>query len=81
MNKDDDQPTRVRVDSRGRISIPVKLMRGAGFRLGDRLQVNVDERRRVVVTPVASWTDEFAGSAPDAMSVEEIREMREEWDR
>lgn len=72
---------KVKVTSQGQVSIPREVMREAGIKPGDELQASVDGMGRIVMETTLDWIEEFAGSAPGLMTQEELRKMRDEWDR
>jgi AbrB family looped-hinge helix DNA binding protein len=70
---------RTRVSPKHQITIPVDVMRDAGLKVGDPLEVTADGAGRVRIhridDPVAMFAGRLAGTWPP----EEVDRLRDEW--
>lgn len=69
------------VSSKHQITIPIEVLREAGFGVGDRLQVRIVGPGRVLLEEVEDPIQKYAGSLPDVYPEGYLEELRGEWDR
>jgi bifunctional DNA-binding transcriptional regulator/antitoxin component of YhaV-PrlF toxin-antitoxin module len=70
-----------RISRKNQVTIPVDVLRDAGFKPGDDVHIHTLGRGRVEIERRRSWVDEFAGSMPEIGPSSEIDKLRDEWDR
>jgi AbrB family looped-hinge helix DNA binding protein len=82
--KPPDPPARARttLSRKNQITLPISILREAGFKPGDRLEVSV-EGRRIVLRAVSDVfneiMDRYAGSIQYPPNY--LEDLRNEWDR
>ena len=69
-----------RISSKHQITIPVDALRAAGLEIGDRVVAHADGAGRVVLEREHDLLAEFAGAMTGAYKIDEIDELRREWD-
>lgn len=69
------------VSSKHQITIPVEVLRAAGFGVGDRLRVRMLGPGRVLLEEVEDPIEKYAASLPDVYPEGYLEELRGEWDR
>ena len=69
-----------RISSKHQITIPVDALRAAGLEIGDRVVAHADGAGRVVLEREHDILAEFAGAMTGAYKIDEIDELRREWD-
>lgn len=69
------------VSSKHQITIPVDVLREAGFGVGDRLRVRIVGPGRVLLEEVENPIEQYAGSLPDVYPEGYLEELRSEWDQ
>ena len=68
-----------RISSKHQVTIPVKALREAGLRVGERLVARVEGPGRVVLQREADALDEFAGRLTGVYERDELDRLRDEW--
>jgi bifunctional DNA-binding transcriptional regulator/antitoxin component of YhaV-PrlF toxin-antitoxin module len=69
-----------RISSKHQITIPADALRAAGLEIGDRVVAHADGAGRVVLEREHNILDEFAGTMTGAYTVNELDDLRREWD-
>lgn len=69
-----------RISSKHQITIPADALRAAGLEVGDRVIAHADGAGRVVLEREHDILAEFAGTMTGAYRVDELDELRREWD-
>jgi len=69
-----------RISSKHQITIPVDALRAAGLEIGDRVVARADGAGRVVLEREHDILAEFAGTMTGAYTVNELDDLRREWD-
>lgn len=70
---------RTRVSPKHQITIPIEVLREAGLRVGDPLEVTAEGAGRVRIRRVEDPVAEFAGRLPDRWAPDEVDRLRDEW--
>ena len=75
--------TSVKVSRKNQIAVPAAVRRRLGIRAGDRLAVQVQGSRVILIPEPRSVVDELAAIAPEIWGAIDagtyIRELRDEW--
>lgn len=69
-----------RLSRKHQVTLPSATLDEAHLRPGDELQVTVDDRGRVLLTPVKDPLEALIGSAPGLSAETNLDELRDEWD-
>ena len=69
-----------RISSKHQITIPADALRAAGLEIGDRVVAHADGAGRVVLEREHDILAEFAGTMTGAYTVNELDDLRCEWD-
>jgi bifunctional DNA-binding transcriptional regulator/antitoxin component of YhaV-PrlF toxin-antitoxin module len=69
-----------RISSKHQITIPADALRAAGLEIGDRMVAHADGAGRVVLEREHDILGEFAGTMTGAYTVNELDDLRREWD-
>jgi bifunctional DNA-binding transcriptional regulator/antitoxin component of YhaV-PrlF toxin-antitoxin module len=75
------RPGVTRVSRKNQVTLPVAALREAQIQVGDELQVTVDERGRLVLTPVEDPLEALIGSMPGVSAAADLEALRNEWAR
>jgi bifunctional DNA-binding transcriptional regulator/antitoxin component of YhaV-PrlF toxin-antitoxin module len=70
-----------RISTKNQITLPVDVMREAGFKPGEELRVRVVEPGRVEIERVGDFIERWAGSMPGVYPDGYLEELRNEWER
>lgn len=70
-----------RLSRKNQVTLPVAALREAHLKPGDELQVTVDERGRLVLTPVEDPLEALIGSIPGLSAATDLETLRDEWER
>lgn len=70
-----------KVSSKHQITIPVAVMREAGFEVGDRLLVRADSEGRAVLIRERDRITKSAGAFPGLSAATDLEGLRDEWER
>lgn len=70
-----------RLSSKNQITLPVDVVREAGFYPGEELRVRVVTPGRVEIERVSDFVQRWAGSMPDVYPEGYLEELRNEWER
>ena len=69
-----------RISSKHQITIPADALRAAGLEIGDRVVAHADGAGRVVLEREHDVLAEFAGAMTGAYEINELDQLRSEWD-
>ena len=69
-----------RISSKHQITIPADALRAAGLEIGDRVVAHADGAGRVLLEREHDVLAEFAGTMTGAYTVNELDDLRREWD-
>ena len=69
-----------RISSKHQITIPADALRAAGLEIGDRVVAHADGAGRVLLEREHDILAEFAGTMTGAYTVNELDDLRREWD-
>lgn len=68
------------ISSKNQITIPAAALRNAGLEVGDRLVAHADGAGRVILERERDVIAEFAGTLTGTYRIDELDELRSEWD-
>lgn len=69
-----------RLSSKNQITIPVEILRKAGFKVGDTINCTVDDEGKVLLTHPENPMLQFAGIATGVYDNFDLRAERDSWD-
>lgn len=72
--------TTTRLSAKNQITIPVEILRKAGFKVGDTINCTVDEEGKVLLTHPENPMLQFAGIATGVYDNFDLRAERDSWD-
>lgn len=72
--------TTTRLSAKNQITIPVEILRKAGFKVGDTINCTVDDEGRVLLTHPENPMLRFAGIATGVYDNFDLRAERDSWD-
>lgn len=75
------EPKVTRVSRKNQVTLPVAALREAHINAGDELRVTVDDRGRLVLTPVDDPLEALIGSMPGVSAAADLETLRDEWAR
>jgi AbrB family looped-hinge helix DNA binding protein len=70
-----------KVSSKNQVTIPVEAMRAAGLRPGDEIDVRPAGEGEIVIATRGSRVRRHAGIANGIYKDDELRKLRDEWER
>lgn len=70
-----------RLSRKNQVTLPVAALRQAHLKPGDELRVSVDDRGRLVLTPIEDPLEALIGSAPGLSAATQLETLRDEWER
>lgn len=68
------------ISSKHQLTLPVEVMRAAGFAPGDDVQVVSPAPGRIEIVQTDALIDKYAGSMPGVYGEHYLRELRGEWE-
>lgn len=69
-----------RISSKHQVTLPVRVLREAGLRAGERVVAHVDGPGRVTLVRKEDLIEDFAGSLTGIWEPGDLDRLREEWD-
>ena len=72
--------TTTRLSSKNQVTIPVEILRKAGFKVGDTINCTVDDEGKVLLTHPENPMLQFAGIATGVYDNFDLRAERDSWD-
>jgi bifunctional DNA-binding transcriptional regulator/antitoxin component of YhaV-PrlF toxin-antitoxin module len=64
------------VEVRRKLGLPSQALAAAGWRPGDRVQVQVRPDGRLVIVPMVDLVDKFVGAIPGLSTATDLAELR-----
>jgi bifunctional DNA-binding transcriptional regulator/antitoxin component of YhaV-PrlF toxin-antitoxin module len=72
--------TSTRLSSKNQVTLPIEVIRKAGFKVGDTIHCAVDEEGKILLTHPENPMLKFAGIATGVYDDFDLRAERDSWD-